>query len=235
MRGSDDPSPGFWPAYADLALALVMVLVLFLLSQAIFSSRLLLTQDVSRLRVRQHQERVRAGLARAPGVDTIVENGNLQIITLSADFLFDTNDTRLTESGDRLLRRMSHSLRQGESSFTRIAVEAHADVRASRRFARSGDNPQDEGNWRLSAERAIRVVQLLQGTGIAGSRLEAVARSEYAPADTAYMRWMHREDAESVPAYRASLRRNRRLVIRLFYSEAGDAAPAAPRIQGTTR
>ena len=74
---------------------LVMVLMLFLLAQAVFSSRLLLTQDVSRLRVKQRQERVHASLARVPGVDTVEENGNLQIITLSGDFLFDPDDTRM--------------------------------------------------------------------------------------------------------------------------------------------
>ena len=217
MRTRERDDFNFWPVYSDLALSIVLVLLLFLLAQLVFNSRLIITQDLARLRVQRQQAGVHARLALAPGVDTIVVDGSEQTIILNADFLFDTDDTTLTANGRRLLGNLSEILRTNEKQFTRVAVEGHADHRPSRRFR--GDSP-DYGNWRLSAERAIRVVQLFQAAGLAGNRLAVVGRSSYEPVDTLFRRYPFDTDPREVRELDESLRRNRRLVIRLFYSEA---------------
>jgi flagellar motor protein MotB len=156
-----------------------------------------------------------------PGVERIEENGNLQIITLSADFLFPTDQATLTPQGVRLLGQLSHTIQQAERRYTRVAVEGHADFRPSAGFYRRGDLDEDHGNWRLSAERAIQVVQRFQKDGLDGGKLEVVGRSGYAPVDTAYRKYGRYTDDERGrhPEYETSLQRNRRIVIRLFYSE----------------
>src|SRR5689334_431452 len=97
-RGGDE-GYNFWPVYSDLALSMLLVLLLFLLAQFVFNSRLLIEQDIARSRVRILQQSLRRELQNVPGVAGIEENGNLQIITLSADFLFPTDQATLTPQG----------------------------------------------------------------------------------------------------------------------------------------
>jgi flagellar motor protein MotB len=220
MRPRDEESYNFWPVYSDLALSALLILILFLLGQAVVNSRLLVTQDIARARVQGLQETVRRSLHDVPGVDSVYVDGNTQIITLSADSLFPTDESGLTPKGRDLLLLISRLLRANNDRFTRVAVEGHADVRRSRRFYRTGDVPEDHGNWRLSAERSIEVVQLFQREGFAGEKLEAIGRSLYAPTDVAYRGFPDGEGADTVAALQASLRKNRRIVIRLFYSES---------------
>lgn len=222
---SQETASSFWPVYSDLALSLVLILVLFLLAQFVFNSRLLVTQDVSRVRTRMLQGSLHRQLEKTKGVVSIVENGNLQIITLSADFLFPSDDAHLTGEGAELLQQLGKQFFDNQERFTRVAVEGHADAQGSLRFRAAGDNAVDLGNWRLSAERAIRVVQLLQGIGLSGSKLEVVGRSNYEPIDTTYRRYPLRTKAGQIPVFDSSLRNNRRIVIRLFYSERSTHLP----------
>jgi outer membrane protein OmpA-like peptidoglycan-associated protein len=220
-RGADE-GYNFWPVYSDLALSMLLVLLLFLLAQFVFNSRLLIEQDFARSRVRVLQQSIRRELQNVPGVERIEENGNLQIITLSADFLFPTDQATLTPQGAQLLGQLSRTIRRAERRYTRVAVEGHADFRPSAEFYRQGDLNEDHGNWRLSAERAIQVVQRFQSDGLDGGKLEVVGRSGYAPVDTAYRKYSGyagEEERERHPEYEHSLQRNRRIVIRLFYSE----------------
>lgn len=222
MRGRNAEGYNFWPVYSDLALSAVLILILFVLAQTVVSSRLLVTQDLSGARVHALQQSVRRSLEGVPGVEEVSTDGNTQIITLSADFLFPTDDTGLTPRGRQLLEQISTLLHSNEARFTRVAVEGHADARRSRRFYRPGDLPDDHGNWRLSAERSIQVVQLFQTRGFAGEKLEVIGRSGYAPTDLHYQTFADWDAADTVRAFQASLQRNRRIVVRLFYSEAAE-------------
>jgi len=224
----DEETEGFhfWPVYSDLALSVVLVFLLFLLSQFVFNYRLQISQNLERLRIREQQAAIEEGIGRVEGVDMVIVDGNVQIITLSADFLFPTDGTQLKSEGVVLLHDLAALLASRRGAFTRVAVEGHADHRRSPRYGRSGDVTQDYGNWRLSSERAVQVVQILQGSDLPGEKLEAVGRSSYAPADTIYLRYADDPGREGNRAYLTSLERNRRIVIRLFYSEL--AAPVAP-------
>lgn len=221
-RRHADEGYNFWPVYSDLALSMLLVLLLFLLAQFVFNSRLLIEQDIARTRVRALQQSLRRELQNAHGVERIEENGNLQIITLSADVLFPTDQATLKPEGAELLRQLSRTFHQAESRYTRVAVEGHADFRPSAEFYERGDFDDDHGNWRLSAERAIQVVQMFQQDGLDGRKLEVVGRSEYAPVDTlyrAYEKYRTEKERERHREYTESLQRNRRIVIRIFYSE----------------
>jgi len=119
--------------------------------------------------------------------------------------LFPTDQAILSPRGDALLRRFGLALQEHATFYTRIEIEGHADENRSRTFFRPGDVQDDHGNWRLSAERAITVAQLLQGLGIPGKQLAVVGRSFYEPENP--------ERSEEAWA------QNRRVQVRLFYSE----------------
>jgi flagellar motor protein MotB len=211
-----DEAYNFWPAYSDLALSLLLILILFLLAQYVFNSRLLVDQDIGRVRTRVLQADLRRQLVQERGIVSVAENGNLQIITLSGDFLFASDAATLTVAGTELLTHLGAIFLRNQTRITRLAIEGHADDQRSIRFYETGDLDDDHGNWRLSSERAIRVVQLLQARGLDGQKLEAIGRSKYEPVDTSFLGFADRPQS---PEYKASLRTNRRIVIRLFYSE----------------
>ena len=219
MRNRYVDSYNFWPSYGDLALTAVLILLLFLLTTNVATSRALLEQNIDGLRVESRQEIVRSSLEGVQGIDTIEVDGNTQIITLSGDLVFLSDSTDLKPEGKALLQNLAGILDANERDFTRIVVEGHADAQDSRAFYRAGDNPDDHGNWRLSAERAIRVVQLFQQAGIDGSKLEVSGRSKYGPRDGDFLQWQELDAPELIPEYQRSLRKNRRIVIRLFYSK----------------
>jgi outer membrane protein OmpA-like peptidoglycan-associated protein len=220
MRRRASEPYNFWPVYSDLALSAILVLMLFLLTQHVVNSRLIIQQDISRLEVRELQDNVQARLSAMPGIIGTTTDGNTQIITLSGDFLFQPDETTLTPRGTELLTNISALLLANDTLFTRIVVEGHADIENSRNFYREGDVVGDHGNWRLSAERAIRVVQQFQRGGIAGRKLEVSGRSEYDPSDLTFRHFTGRAQPDTISAYRQSLQNNRRIVIKLFYSEA---------------
>lgn len=201
MRRSESGEEyNFWPVYSDLALATLFVVLLFLLLQMVENGRLLADRDFAQERMERTQATVGQMMERVPGVAGVDENGNIQTVTLGADFLFAPDDADLTIEGERLLEEITRILLATQARYTRVAVEGHADARQSIRFFQTGDLRQDHGNWRLSAERAIQVVQRFQGAGLDGDKLEAVGRSIYDPVNP------------------DSLQQNRRMVLRIFYS-----------------
>jgi flagellar motor protein MotB len=129
-------------------------------------------------------------------------DGNIQLFVFNADVLFRPDDASLSPAGEMLMRSFGEVLRDQASYYTRIEIEGHADEQASRRFQREGDVSEDHGNWRLSAERAITVAQLLQRLGLSGEHLAVIGRSFYEPVNS-----------------RKAWEENRRIQVRLFYSE----------------
>lgn len=203
----------FWPVYSDLALSMVLLLILVVLAQ---HTRTLLQIDVQATIVRLRQEELSIRLDGLP-VHSIID-GNTQIIVLSADSLFLSDSSELRPEGRELLLQVYGVFGRAQVPFTRIAVEGHADHQMSGMF-HSGDIESDGGNWRLSAERAIQVAQLLQRAGMAAEKLEVVGRSHYAPVDSTYLQIPLEERGDARSGYQASLQRNRRIALRIFYSE----------------
>lgn len=166
-------------------------------------------QDVKTIKTKEELDKRQQTIATAfkgeRGVEGIRTDGNLQTFTFSADVLFPSDQANLSPQGEELLQRFSRVLQQHPEYYTRIEVEGHADENRSSTFFRRGDVDEDHGNWRLSAERAITVAQLFQTRGISGQRLGVVGRSFYDPVTNE-----HSPEA---------MKQNRRVQVRLFYSE----------------
>jgi chemotaxis protein MotB len=158
-----------------------------------------------RARLAERQAAIAKALQGERGVQGVRSDGNLQLFTFSADALFPPDDANLSPSGAELLHRFAQVLQQHPEYYTRIEVEGHTDKNPSRNYSRKEDIESDHGNWRLAAERAITVVQLFQRRGIPGQRLGVVGRSLYDPV-------VHEYSPEA-------LKQNRRVQVRLFYSE----------------
>jgi chemotaxis protein MotB len=131
-------------------------------------------------------------------------------VDVSDEILFPSGSAELDDHGREVLRKVAAQI---AASTHRVEVEGHTDdipIRGmlAERYAT---------NWELAAARATRVVRLLQGEGIPGSRLRAISRAEFDPAAP--------NDSEE------GRHQNRRIGIRLVpkgETRAADALPAAP-------
>jgi chemotaxis protein MotB len=94
-------------------------------------------------------------------------------INLNDDVLFRTGQASLLPAAAALLTSVAGSLRTLPAQFA-IVVQGYTD-----------DQPiataQFPSNWSLSTERAISVVQLFTGNGIAGPQLSAEGFGQFAP------------------------------------------------------
>jgi chemotaxis protein MotB len=94
-------------------------------------------------------------------------------IQLDASVLFPSGEATLMPPGVALLNKVAPSLIQLPAQFT-IVVQGYTD-----------DQPiataQFSSNWSLSAERAVRVVELFATDGVNGSQLAAQGFGQFAP------------------------------------------------------
>lgn len=222
LSSEQNRTENFWPVYSDLAIVMILILVLFIMTQLVMNSRLLINETfaiveeeeryLARQKIEEGQRQIDELFGKEAGVAKIRQDGNLQIFTFSADALYPTDKANLSDTGERLMRRFGLVLRDYSHLYDRIEIEGHADETPSRVFYRGGDFKADHGNWRLSAERAITVAQLFQVLGLKGGQLAIVGRSFYDSAiDPA-----HNSGSLSLDRVREL---NRRVTIRLFYSE----------------
>ena len=101
--------------------------------------------------------------------------GNLTVIRLGSDILFDTGSAHLREEGRNALGHIAAAL--NEFPDRQVSLEGHTDsVPISEKL-------QDEyaTNWELSTARAARAVRYLQGQGVSPERLRAVGYGPYRP------------------------------------------------------
>lgn len=101
--------------------------------------------------------------------------GDLTVIRLGSDILFDTGSAQLREAGRNALGHIAAAL--NEFPDRQISLEGHTDsVPISERL-------QDEyaTNWELSTARAARAVRYLQQQGVSPERLRAVGYGPYRP------------------------------------------------------
>lgn len=160
----------FWPSFADLMLAIVLILVLVL-----FLVNAVISVGVVNLRgVRKNQKTLVETIATSYGVSSqemdpntvgiategsgkydmvIRTEATLQRITFSDKILFNPDDYRLNEKGEGALRKVGKALK-GQLAFIReIQIQGHADTDRSGRFG---------SNVELAAQRAIKVFEFFQ-------------------------------------------------------------------------
>jgi flagellar motor protein MotB len=165
----------FWPAFADLMLALVLilVLVLFLVTAVIAAGTVNLSN------VEKNQKSVVDEIAASYGgkpkelkkeengisvygislttqetYDLIIRNEpTLQRITFSDHILFQPDNYKLNPRGEEVLKIVGAALKKQLSRIREIQIQGHADPDTTTRFP---------SNVHLAALRAIEVYRFLQ-------------------------------------------------------------------------
>lgn len=188
----------FWPSFADLMLALVLVLmlVLFMASAVITAGTVNLSKvdENQKNMVREIADAYHTQMQEIPGTaaglygisienngsyDIVIKNEpTLQRITFSEQILFQPNDDQLNERGVQALTIVGEALKKKLSFIREIQIQGHADPDPpARRF---GDN------LNLAAARAITVFKFFQdpkkiGIDPAASLMSITSFGQYKP------------------------------------------------------
>jgi len=194
-----------WPAYADVAFVITLILLTYLFTQAVVASQ----TSAALVEVQHRQEELtEAVFERLPNdmrQDLEVQpDGNLLKITFADRILFDTGRAELKARGEQVLGYVGEVLARNVASFARIQIEGHTDdVPISRADYAS--------NWELSSARATSVVRFMQNkVSFDPTLLSATGYSEYHPVDP-----RPTEDARA---------RNRRIEMVVVYSTLNDGS-----------
>ncbi len=170
MQDEDLLTFNFWPSFADMMLALVLVLclVLFLISATIaigtVNLREVETNQVSLIHAIASDYKVEArklsestyGVFFADHRDPDIEihnDLNLQRITFSDKVLFEPDHIELKPEGEQILRVVGSKLRDQLKLIREIQIQGHADIVPSKRYP---------SNVELAANRAIAVFEFLK-------------------------------------------------------------------------
>jgi len=165
----------FWPSFADMILALVLVLCLALFMVAatvtfgtvdlkqVESNQMSLIDAIARDYAVPYrpiaEDTYGIFLTAGAAPDMAFHNDlNSQRITFSGHLLFESDDVTLKPEGSTVLRRVGVQLRRQLPLIRQIQIQGHADTERTQRFA---------SNLELAAERAIVVFDFLhQEVGI---------------------------------------------------------------------
>lgn len=160
----------FWPAFADMMLALVLVLclVLFLVSASIAIGTVNLREvnenQLSLVRTIASDYKVEPRQLSDTGYgiyfrdqkdpDIEIHNDlNLQRITFSDKVLFEPDHIEIKPEGRQVLKVVGSSLRQQLQLIKEIQIQGHADTIPSKKYTT---------NVELAAKRAIAVFEFLK-------------------------------------------------------------------------
>jgi flagellar motor protein MotB len=219
----------FWPAFADMMLALVLVLVLVLFLVA----GVITVGTVNLEPIEKNQANMVNTIASVYGTkprnldggvigisisntdnyDIEIRNElNLQRITFSDKILFSPDDYRLNPTGREVLRVVGAAVKQQLSLVREIQIRGHADTDRTSRFP---------SNVHLASLRSIEVFEFLQdSTGInpAEHLMSATSFGEFSPVQRAEDDLQFDQDklfkSNSTPELKS---RNRRIELLLIY------------------
>lgn len=196
-----------WPAFTDVAIAMLLIFLFFLFIQFIANSKLIL-----KIRMEKKQETIQEAFAKkfaaeiANGTITIERDGNLQRFSFSDRILFKTAEAELQPLGQttltavgRLLQRYKTNAK-GQRLYQSVQINGHTDNIPI-------ETEQFPSNWELSSARAIAVLRLFisDEVGIDARTLIATGYGEYHPVATNWTK--------------VGRAKNRRIEIVLVYSE----------------
>ena len=141
------------------------------------------------------------------GLVAVRDEIDRSVITLRGDGLFEAGSASLSENREAIMKRVAQALVRVPGN---ILVTGHTDNQPIRSM-------RFPSNWHLSQERADTVRDLLEGNGVASSRIRAEGRADGEPVVD-----------NTTPANRAL---NRRVEVILFVAResAGDAAEEAQK------
>lgn len=172
---ASDTDAQVWPAYADVVINVMLILLLYLFAQSAISSQ----ASAGMIEIRQRQTKLRQAvendLRQAMGKEvTITEDGNLQKYTFADRILFDSGQARLKLSGEEILDTIGRVFKSQVGSFSKIQIEGHTDDKPIRLGFPS--------NWELSSARATSVLRFFQDrSGINPQLLSATGYAEFHP------------------------------------------------------
>ena len=203
---NDDQAESPWPAFADIALALLLVFTLLVILQFLHYREFFILE---RLAARQDSVEVAIMESLTEGQKSEVRfdapNEYHQRITLGAGMLFEECRSTLKPEGRDLITTIGASLRPYRLFFSAVQIEGHTDRQRPLPACGVADN------WALSSERATAVVRILADSSVFRDQtlLSAVGRGEYHPV------------GEVLPSDTTaeSLARHRRIEVFLQYSD----------------
>lgn len=229
MNEDDGLGFNFWPAFADMMLSLVLILVLVMF----LVYRVISANTVNLKRVEQNQMSMVQMIASRYGsrftetgvgffsvpVDSIGQENivirnepTLQRFSFSDQILFPKDEARLSQAGEGVLRTVGSAIRTKLGDIHEIQIQGHADPDRSRNY---------RSNLHLAGERAIEVFKFLQDSvGVDPNRyqMSATTFGEFKPVqraddDSTYNldRLAHDNATEEMKG------RNRRIELLLFY------------------
>ena len=195
-----------WPAFTDVAIAMLLIFLFFLFIQFIANSKLIL-----KIRMEKKQETIQEAFAKtfakeiANGTITIERDGNLQRFSFSDRILFHTAEAELQPLGQTTLTAVGRLLQRyktdekGQPLYQSVQINGHTDNIPI-------ETEQFPSNWELSSARAIAVLRLfVDEIGIDARTLIATGYGEYHPVATNWTK--------------VGRAKNRRIEIVLVYSE----------------
>jgi flagellar motor protein MotB len=175
----EDENPinfNFWPSFADMMLALVLVLCLALFlvvavltmgtvnlkevenNQMSMIGSIAADYDVQPRKLADNVYGIYFNSAETPDIE-IHNDLNSQRITFSDKILFEPDHTELKPAGEQVLMVVGKKLRAQLALVREIQIQGHADTRPSQRYP---------SNVVLAANRAIAVFDFLQDSGKVG-------------------------------------------------------------------
>jgi flagellar motor protein MotB len=215
----------FWPAFTDLMLCLILILLL-VIGGTHFSS-------INIRSIQETQQQIGEALLRSEkrtskklnGGDEIYDqNGRflyrlaadphdpmLQIISFSDSLLFNSDDYRLKPSGQEALRDIGGVLRGYLEKIAEIQIRGHADTHPTLKY---------EDNLDLASRRANAVFRFLtQDIRIDPSQifLSATSFGEYFPVQRGRNSSFNQEQLEEANSTDSFRQANRRIEMVLFF------------------
>ncbi len=210
----------FWPTFADLMLALLLILIFFyaavVSTEAIYARNVRALQmgliiDIVKYTKTESMTETASG-AYVLGKDIVVLNEpTVQKISFTDNILFDVRDHHIHDRGKVTLRIVSEIIKIHLDSIREIQIQAHADI-----------SPMlNDSNLNLGSRRANEVYEFLKNQGgidPATHLMSATSFGEFKPVnrleeDSGYNRERLQKDNET--SKQRAL--NRRIELLLFY------------------
>lgn len=191
----------YWPAFVDILMTILMVLIL-----QSFLQTTLNVDTLESARIKQAQETLEKAIQKE-FPDEIKKQQiimkaapNLLLIRFSDRILFATGDYKLANVGKDIMARCAKVLNhEGNNLYKQLEVEGHTDDQ-------NMDNPHyPHNNWELSTARSLAVVEHMILNQVKPEKLSANGYAQFSPI-------ANNVDPEG-------RNRNRRIELRIIFSK----------------
>ena len=231
MDDDFSPEDSVWPAFSDLLLSVVLVLILLIgmieATQMVIDPKIPEKQDAlikeiagpSSIILREKAAlgtavwKVRSASSQKPEVECRIDPQNpfLQRLAFADNVLFESDQTDLRPEGAALLARVGSAINKRLPSLAEIQINGHADPRATRRY---------RDNLELASLRANEVYRFLRmnvGLDPTKAVISAASFGEYMPTDRVREQTFSSEALQDANSTDAKRQQNRRIELLLFY------------------